>query len=61
MYAVQSLFLNSGGSVLNPEHPLQRAYQDISAINCHGFLNHESAVRLYGALVAGQEEPTAFI
>lgn len=61
MHAVHALFLNSGGAVLTPEHPLQRAFQDVSAINCHGFLSHESAVRLYGSLVAGHEEPTAFI
>ncbi len=61
MHAVQALFLNSGGAVLTPDHPLQRAFQDVSAINCHGFLSHESAVRLYGSLVTGQEEPTAFI
>lgn len=61
MHAVQALFLNSGGAVLTPGHPLQRAFQDVSAINCHGFLSHESAVRLYGSLVAGHEEPTAFI
>jgi alkylation response protein AidB-like acyl-CoA dehydrogenase len=61
MRAVHSLFLHSGGGVLNPGHPLQRAFQDISAINCHGFLSHESAVRLYGSLVTGHDEPNAFI
>jgi 3-hydroxy-9,10-secoandrosta-1,3,5(10)-triene-9,17-dione monooxygenase len=61
MHAVHALFLNSGGAALTPKHSLQRAFQDVSAINCHGFLSHESAVRLYGSLVAGQTEPTAFI
>lgn len=61
MQAVLSLFLHSGGAVLSPDHPLQRAFQDITAINCHGFLSHESAVRLYGSLVTGHEESTAFI
>ena len=59
--AVQSLFLHSGGGVLMPQHPLQQAYQDVSAINCHGFLSHESAVRLYGSLASGHEEATAFV
>lgn len=61
MNAVVSLFLHSGGAVLTPGHPLQQAFQDISAINCHGFLSHESAVRLYGSLVTGHEEPAAFV
>jgi len=61
MNAVQALFLNSGGAVLTPDHPLQGAFQDVLAINCHGFLSHESAVRLYGSLTTGHEEPTAFI
>ncbi len=61
MQAVQSMFLHSGGAVLTPGHPLQRAFQDVTAINCHGFLSHESAVRLYGSLVTGHEEPRAFI
>ena len=61
MHAVHALFLNSGGAVLSPDHPLQRAFQDVSAINCHGFLSHESAVRLYGSLAACHDEPTAFI
>jgi alkylation response protein AidB-like acyl-CoA dehydrogenase len=61
MNAVVSLFLHSGGAVLTPGHPLQQAFQDVSAINCHGFLSHESAVRLYGSLVSGHAEPTAFV
>ena len=59
--AVQSLFLQAGGGVLHPSHPLQGAYQDVLAINCHGFLAHEANLTLYGSLVTGHAQPTAFL
>ena len=59
--AVQSLFLQAGGGVLHPSHPLQGAYQDVLAINCHGFLAHEANLTLYGSLVTGPAQPTAFL
>jgi hypothetical protein len=59
--AVQALFLQAGGAVLHPAHPLQHAYQDVSAINCHGFLAHEANLALYGSLVTGHAHPGAFL
>lgn len=59
--AVQMLFLQAGGAVLQGEHPLQQAFQDVSAINCHGFLAHEANLALYGALALGQPRPGAFL
>ena len=59
--AAQALFLQAGGGVLQPSHPLQGAYQDVLAINCHGFLAHEANLALYGALALGQARPSAFL
>ncbi len=59
--AVQALFLQAGGAVLHPDHPLQLAYQDVTAINCHGFLAHEANVTLYGSLLTGHDHPSAFL
>ena len=59
--ATQQLFLQAGGAVLHPEHPLQMSYQDVSAVNCHGFLGHEANLSLYGSLVTGHDHPGAFL
>ena len=59
--AAQLLFLQGGGAVLQPTHPLQQAYQDISAVNCHGFLAHEANLALYGSLITGHDHPQAFL
>ncbi len=59
--AVQALFLQAGGAVLHPGHPLQDAYQDVAAINCHGFLAHEANLTLYGSLLTGHAHPSAFL
>ncbi|MFT4583926.1 MAG: 3-hydroxy-9,10-secoandrosta-1,3,5(10)-triene-9,17-dione monooxygenase [Gammaproteobacteria bacterium] len=59
--ATQLLFLQAGGAVLQPGHPLQQAYQDVTAVNCHGFLGHEANLSLYGSLVTGHDHPTAFL
>jgi 3-hydroxy-9,10-secoandrosta-1,3,5(10)-triene-9,17-dione monooxygenase len=59
--ATQQLFLQAGGAVLQPGHPLQEAYQDVSAVNCHGFLGHEANLSLYGSLVTGHDHPDAFL
>ncbi len=59
--SVQMLFLQAGGGVLQPTHPLQRAYQDVTAINCHGFLAHEANLSLYGSLLTGHAHPQAFL
>ncbi len=59
--AVQALFLQAGGAVLQPGHPLQNAYQDVSAICCHGFLAHEANLTLYGSLLTGHAHPAAFL
>ena len=59
--AVQLLFLQGGGAVLHPTHPLQQAYQNISAVNCHGFLAHEANLALYGSLITGHDHPQAFL
>jgi len=59
--ATQQLFLQAGGSVLQPGHPLQEAYQDVTAVNCHGFLGHEANLSLYGSLVTGHDHPGAFL
>lgn len=61
LHAVQALFLQAGGGVLQPDHPLQTAYQDILAINCHGFLGHEANLVLYGSLLTGHAHPQAFL
>ncbi|MBI2800257.1 MAG: hypothetical protein HYX63_08220 [Gammaproteobacteria bacterium] len=61
LHAVQALFLQAGGGVLQPDHPLQTAYQDILAINCHGFLGHEANLALYGSLLTGHAHPQAFL
>ncbi|MFT4562895.1 MAG: 3-hydroxy-9,10-secoandrosta-1,3,5(10)-triene-9,17-dione monooxygenase [Gammaproteobacteria bacterium] len=59
--ATQLLFLQAGGAVLHPGHPLQEAYQDVTAVNCHGFLGHEANLSLYGSLVTGHDHPEAFL
>jgi 3-hydroxy-9,10-secoandrosta-1,3,5(10)-triene-9,17-dione monooxygenase len=59
--AVQMLLLQAGGAVLQPTHPLQHAYQDVTAINCHGFLGHEANLSLYGSLITGHAHPMAFL
>jgi len=61
LHASQALFLQAGGGVLQPSHPLQGAYQDVLAINCHGFLAHEANLALYGALALGRDAPQAFL
>ena len=59
--AAQLIFLQGGGAVLHPTHPLQQAYQDVSAVNCHGFLAHEANLALYGSLITGHDHPQAFL
>lgn len=59
--AVQPLFLAGGAGVLMPDSRLQRLYQDVSAINVHGFLGHETNQHLYGALALGQDVGNVFL
>jgi alkylation response protein AidB-like acyl-CoA dehydrogenase len=61
MDAVRALFLQSGGGVLHPDHFMQQAFQDITAVNVHGFLSHEAHTTLYGAFALGHENPKAFL
>ncbi len=61
MEAVRMLFFQSGGGVLQPDHFMQQAYQDIIAINVHGFLSHEAHTTLYGSFALGHDNPSAFL
>ncbi len=61
MDAVRMLFLQSGGGVLQSDHPMQLAYQDVTAVNVHGFLSHEAQTILYGSFSLGHENPRAFL
>lgn len=47
--------------VLMPVYPLQQAFRDVSAINVHGFLGHETNEQAYGALMMGDAMENLFL
>ena len=61
MDAVRMLLLQSGGGVIQTANAMQQAYQDVIAVNVHGFLSHEAQTALYGSFVLGHENPQAFL
>lgn len=59
--AIETLFLASGGGVLQRSHPLQRLQRDVHAMALHGALVLEPNLELYGAIALGQASPSPFV
>jgi len=51
--AVDRLFQRGGGHAIFLDHPLQRGFQDITAMTHHTAMNPEPAARLYGSAQLG--------
>lgn len=61
LQAVEAIFCAGGAGVLMDGNPLQRAFQDVAAINVHGFLGHDSNLDVYGGLVLGRKADGLFL
>lgn len=59
--AVETLFLASGGGVLQETHPIQRAQRDVHAMNVHAVLPLDTNLALYGSIALGLKPNTLFV
>lgn len=59
--AVESLFLESGGTALQETHPLQQLNRDIKAMALHAALVHENNLELWGASKLGKPLNSEFV
>jgi len=59
--AIETLYLASGGGVLQQSHPLGRLQRDVHAMDLHGALVLEPNLELYGAIALGQNSPSTFV
>jgi 3-hydroxy-9,10-secoandrosta-1,3,5(10)-triene-9,17-dione monooxygenase len=48
--AIESMFLASGGTALQTNHPLQQLLRDSKAMAAHAALSHENNLQLWGAV-----------
>lgn len=48
--AIDQMFLASGGTALQEDHPLQRLLRDARGMAAHAALNHENNLALWGAV-----------
>jgi len=60
-HAVDKLFEASSGKAIFLDHPLQRRYQDIKAMQGHAYLNVDQPARMAGALAFGQRVMNPFV
>jgi alkylation response protein AidB-like acyl-CoA dehydrogenase len=51
--AIDLIFDAAGGRCLQRDHPLQRAWRDVAAINHHISLNFDAVMSMYGQFVFG--------
>jgi 3-hydroxy-9,10-secoandrosta-1,3,5(10)-triene-9,17-dione monooxygenase len=58
---VDRLYESSSGKVIFLDHPLQRRYQDIKAMQGHAYLNVDVPAQLHGALALGKNVITAMV
>ncbi len=49
--AIESMFLASGGTALQENHPLQKLLRDSKAMAAHAALSHENNLELWGAVI----------
>ena len=59
--AVESLYLESGGTALQETHPLQQLSRDIKAMALHAALVHENNLELWGASKLGKPLNSEFV
>jgi 3-hydroxy-9,10-secoandrosta-1,3,5(10)-triene-9,17-dione monooxygenase len=60
-HAVDKLFEASSGKAIFLDHPLQRRFQDIKAMQGHAYLNVDQPARMAGALAFGQQVMNPFV
>ena len=51
--SIDLIFDAAGGRCLQHDHPLQRAWRDVAAINHHISLNYDAVMSMYGQHVFG--------
>lgn len=59
--AIESLFLASGGTVIQETHPLQQLNRDAKAMALHAALAHENNLELWGASRLGKPLNSEFV
>ena len=59
--AIESLFLESGGTALQETHPLQQLTRDVKAMSLHAALVHENNLELLGASRLGKPLNSEFV
>ncbi|HVN27126.1 MAG TPA: acyl-CoA dehydrogenase family protein [Candidatus Binataceae bacterium] len=60
-HAIDKLFESSSGKAIFLDHPLQRRFQDIKAMQGHAYLNVDQPARMAGALAFGQRVMNPFV